>query len=288
MRLLPPRRADRPLPLRSTVQVHAMTPSITPVALVTGAGQGIGRGIALQLAADGYCVVINDVVADPSKTDAGAYEVKAAIEKAGGRAEVCRADISSADDRRALVDFVAAKLGRIDLLVNNAGVGVKERKDLLEATEESYDRVMAINLKGPHFLTQAVAARMIEWKKAGVVAHPRIVFITSISVYTSSPNRGEYCVSKAGLSMVTKLYADRLAEFGIPVIEIRPGIIETPMTAVVKQKYDAMIAGGLLPTARWGRPDDVARVVSAFARGDLDYSTGQAIEVGGGFGLRRL
>ncbi|NLW51382.1 MAG: 3-ketoacyl-ACP reductase [Candidatus Brocadiaceae bacterium] len=265
-----------------------MAASDLPVALVTGAGQGIGRGIALRLAADGFCVVVNDVVADPSKTDAGAYEVKAKIEAAGGRAEVCRADIASASDRRTMLDFLADRFGRLDVLVNNAGVAPRQRMDILEATEESYDRVMAINLKGPHFLTQAVARRMVEWKNAGVVEQPRIAFITSVSAYASSPNRAEYCVSKAGLSMVAKLYADRLAEFGIPVIEIRPGIIETPMTSVVKERYDAMIAGGLLPTARWGRPDDVARVVGAFARGDLDYSTGQVIEVGGGFGLRRL
>ena len=158
-------------------------------------------------------------------------------------------------------------------------------------TEESYDRVMGINLKGPLLLTQLVAKEMIQEGppegSSGKVPG-RIVFTGSISAYTSSPSRGEYCISKAGLSMAARLYADRLAEFGIPVVEIRPGIIETPMTAGVKEKYDALIAEGLLPTARWGRPDDVARVVSAFARGDLDYSTGQVIEVGGGFGLRRL
>jgi len=260
----------------------------TPVALVTGAGQGIGRAIALRLAADGFLAVVNDVVADPANTASGAYEVKAAIEASGGRAHVIRADISGAADRAAMIDEVAERFGRLDLLVNNAGVAPRERRDMLEATEQSYDRVMDINLKGPYFLTQLAARRMIEWRQAGVVNTPRIVFITSISAYTSSPSRGEYCVSKAGLSMAAKLYADRLAEFGIPVIEVRPGIIETPMTAAVKEKYDTLIAGGLLPTKRWGRPEDVAGVVAAVARGDLDYSTGQAIEVGGGFGLRRL
>jgi len=265
-----------------------MTVMDSPVALVTGAGQGIGRGIALQLAADGYLVVINDVVADPANTDSGAYEVKATIESNGGRAHVIRADIADAAGRAGMVEEIAERFGRLDLLVNNAGVAPRERKDILEAGEESYDRVMGINLRGPYFLTQLAARRMVEWKQAGVVPAPRIAFITSISAYVSSPSRGEYCISKAGLSMAVKLYADRLAEFGIPVIEIRPGIIETPMTAAVKEKYDGMIAGGLLPTRRWGRPEDVARVVSAVARGDLDYSTGQAIEVGGGFGLRRL
>ncbi len=265
-----------------------MTPSQVPVALVTGAGQGIGRGIALQLAADGYLAVVNDVVADAANTESGAHEVKATIEARGGRAHVVRADIADAVQRAAMVDEVAERFGRLDLLVNNAGVAPRERRDVLEATEESYDRVMGINLRGPYFLTQLAARRMIEWKRAGVVPIPRIVFITSISAYTSSPSRGEYCISKAGLSMAAKLYADRLAEFGIPVIEIRPGIIETPMTAAVKEKYDRMIAEGLLPTKRWGRPEDVAKVVGAVARGELDYSTGQAIEVGGGFGVRRL
>lgn len=258
------------------------------VALVTGAGQGIGRGIALQLAADGFSIVVNDIVADPANTDSGAYEVKAAIEATGGRAEVFRADVAGAEDRGAMMDFVAERFGRLDLLVNNAGVGPKERRDILEAGEESFERVMAVNLQGPYFLTQLAANRMIEWQRAGTVEQPRIAFITSISAYTSSPARGEYCVSKAGLSMAAKLYADRLAEFGIPVIEVRPGIIRTPMTSVVKDKYDKLIAEGLLPIKRWGRPEDVARVISAFARGDLDYCTGQAIEAGGGFCIRRL
>jgi 3-oxoacyl-[acyl-carrier protein] reductase len=259
-----------------------------PVALVTGAGQGIGRGIALQLAADGFIVVINDVVADPANTASGAYEVKATIEAQGGRAHVMRADIAQAAGRESMVEEIASRLGRLDLLVNNAGVAPRERRDVLEASEESYDRVMGINLRGPYFLTQLAARRMIEWKHAGISPSPRIVFITSVSAYASSPSRGEYCISKAGLSMAVKLYADRLAEFGIPVIEVRPGIIQTPMTAAVKDKYDRLIAGGLLPMKRWGLPQDVARVVSAVARGDLDYSTGQAVEVGGGFGLRRL
>ncbi|MBN2311170.1 MAG: 3-ketoacyl-ACP reductase [Candidatus Hydrogenedentes bacterium] len=258
------------------------------VALVTGAGQGIGRGIALRLAQAGHHVVINDVVADEAVTDRGAYEVKRTIEAAGGGADVFRADIASRDERAAMVEFVADRFGRLDLLVNNAGVAPKERKDLLEATEQSFERLMSINLEGPYFLTQLVANRMIAWKRDGVVEAPRIVFISSISAYTSSPARGEYCVSKAGVSMAAQLYADRLGEYGIPVLEVSPGIIETPMTSVVKDKYDKLIAEGLLVTKRWGVPDDVAGVVAAFAAGHLDYSTGQRIEVGGGFGLRRL
>ena len=181
-----------------------------------------------------------------------------------------------------------SRFGRIDLLVNNAGVAPKQRLDILEATEESYDRVLSINLRGPYFLTQLVANRMIALKQAGKAQTPRILFITSISAYTSSPSRGEYCVSKAGLAMAAKLYADRLGEYGIPVLAISPGIIETPMTSAVKAKYDKLIAEGLLINKRWGQPEDIAAAVSAFARGDLDYSTGECIEVGGGFGVRRL
>ncbi|MFW6155481.1 MAG: 3-ketoacyl-ACP reductase [Planctomycetota bacterium] len=265
-----------------------MTVSEKPVALVTGAGQGIGRGIALHLALDGYTVVINDVVADPAGTEKGAYEVKRTIETMGGTAEVFKADVASADDRAAMVDFVATTFGRLDLLVNNAGVAPKERKDVLEASEASFDRLMAINLKGPYFLTQLVANRMIAYKQAGVAPQPRICFITSISATTSSPSRGEYCVSKAGLAMGATLFADRLGEYDIPVLQVAPGIIATPMTSAVTAKYDKLIDEGLLVTKRWGQPEDVAKVVSAFGQGLLDYSTGDVIEVGGGFGMKRL
>lgn len=258
------------------------------VGLVTGSGHGIGRGIALQLADDGYAVVINGVTSDPSNTEDGAYEVKATIEAAGGAAEVFRADVSSPDDRAAMIDFIGDRFGRLDLLVNNAGVAPKKRRDILEATEESFERLMSINLQGPYFLTQQIANRMIAWKEAGKTPAPRIAFVTSISANTSSTARGEYCVSKAGLSMGAQLFAHRLADFDIPVIEVQPGIIKTRMTGPVTEKYDALIAEGLFPTRRWGLPEDVARVVSAFGRGDLDYSTGQRIEVGGGFGINRL
>ena len=259
-----------------------------PVALVTGSGQGIGRGIAIELAAEGYCVVVNARRADPANTTSGPYEVKACIEQAGGRAEVIRGDISSAGDRQAIAEFLATRFDRLDLLVNNAGIAPPERKDILDASEESFDKVIGINLKGPYFLTQLLANKMIAWKQSGRVYRPRIVFVTSISAYTASTNRGEYCVSKAGLHMAAQLFAVRLAEHDIPVIEIAPGIIETPMTAGVKDKYDRLIAGGLLPTARWGTPHDVARMVVAVSRGDFDYATGACVEVGGGFGLGRL
>jgi len=265
-----------------------MSRSDNKVALVTGAGHGIGRGIALRLAKDGYYVIVNGVMADPANLEHGMYEVKAAIEAAGGNAEVFRADISRAEERQAMVDFITERFGRLDLLVNNAGIGPEQRIDILEATEESFDRLININLRGPYFLTQLAARRMIAWKEARVVETPRIAFITSISAYTSSPSRGEYCVSKAGLSMAAKLYAHRLGEYGIPVSEICPGIIETRMTSGVKEKYDRLIDAGLLVTPRWGQPEDVANLVAAFAQGALDYATGAAIEVGGGFGLRRL
>ncbi len=252
------------------------------IALITGSGRGIGRAVAEQLARDGYSVLIN------ATRPEGAEATQAAIISAGGRAEICLGDISDGEHRQAIVRFIEQRFGRLDLLVNNAGVAPGVRADVLEAGEESFDRLIAINLKGPYFLTQALAKRMIAWKAEGKVAGPRIAFITSISAYTASINRGDYCISKAGLSMAAQLFATRLAQHDIPVVEIRPGVIRTDMTAGVQEKYDRLIAEGLLPMQRWGRPEDVARAVSAFARGDLDYSTGVAIDVSGGFNLRRL
>jgi len=258
-------------------------PAPFPVALVTGAARGIGRAIARRLAEDGYAVGINFVTSAQH-----AEELRQTIIRAGGRAECIRADVSSADDRRALLDVMRDRFGRIDLLVNNAGIAPEQRADLLDATEESFTRLIDVNLRGPYFLTQAVARWMIELRKTGTIERGRIAFVTSVSAYAASVNRGDYCVSKAGLSMAAQLWAARMAEFDIPVIEIRPGIIATDMTAGVKEKYDKLIAEGLLPQQRWGTPEDVARAVSAFARGDLDYSTGVAIDVSGGFQIRRL
>lgn len=258
------------------------------VALVTGSTRGIGRGIALRLARDGYRVVVSSINADPESPNSAAAQVVRTIEEEGGEAVVCRADVASAEDRHRLLDFVADRFDRLDLLVNNAGVAPLERKDIIEADAESFDRLMAINLRGPYFLTQLAAARMIAWQASGRVPKARIAFVTSISAYAASIARGDYCISKAGLSMAAKLFAARLAEYEIPVIEIQPGIIATDMTSAVKEKYDKLIAEGLLPTRRWGEVEDVAAVVSAFGNGQFDYSTGQIIEVGGGFGLRRL
>lgn len=260
-----------------------MPTNAAPVALVTGASRGIGRGIALALARVGYDVLVNYA----TRADA-AEAVKIEIEALGRRAVTFRANVGDSRDRQALVDFTLRTFGRIDLLVNNAGIPVRQRGDLLEATEESYEEVMNTNLKGPYFLTQRVAKEMVRLKQEGIIPQARIVFVTSISAYTASTSRGEYCLSKAALSMAVALYADRLAEFDIPVFEVRPGIIATDMTAPVKEKYDRLIAEGLLPQRRWGTPEDVGKAVAALATGAFDYSTGQVIEVGGGFALRRL
>jgi NAD(P)-dependent dehydrogenase (short-subunit alcohol dehydrogenase family) len=261
-----------------------------PVAIVTGGSRGIGRGIALELAKLGYDIVIGhfDFTADGKPDESKGLQTQKDIKALGAKCEVLRVDVSNAQDRTKLVDAAKSKFGRCDLLMNNAGVAPSKRLDLLEATEESFDRVLNINLRGPYFLTQKVANWMIEQKKANPDRNYRIVNTSSISAYTSSPARGEYCVSKAGISMMTMLYADRLAEFGIGVFEVRPGIIETDMTAVVKEKYTKLIGEGLTPIKRWGQPEDIARAVGAIAEGRLDFCTGQVINVDGGFHLRRL
>jgi NAD(P)-dependent dehydrogenase (short-subunit alcohol dehydrogenase family) len=253
------------------------------VALVTGAGRGIGRGIALALAGRGWDVIINY-----RGNGAAAAATARQVEQTGRRALPLQADISLEADRQRLVEEILRQLGRIDLLVNNAGMAPRQRQDVLETSEASYDEVMAVNLKGPFFLTQRVARVMIELVQAGRITQPKIINLGSLSTYTSSVNRGEYCVSKAGLAMMTLLFADRLAEYGINVYEVRPGVIETDMTSAVKDKYDRLINQGLLPIRRWGRPEDVAQAVVALAEGYLPYSTGEVINVDGGFHLRRL
>ena len=253
------------------------------VALITGASRGIGRGIAQALAGHEWTVIVNF----RDNTDAAA-ETVATIQQAGGYACTMQADISRTSDRERLVQDVLATYQRFDLLVNNAGMAPRQRTDLLTMTEASYDEVMAVNLKGPFFLTQRVANVMIELLQRGTITAPKIVNIGSISAYTSSPNRGEYCMSKAGMAMMTQLFADRLAEFGIHVYEVRPGIVATDMTSTVTAKYDQLIAGGLTPIRRWGQPEDVAKAVVALAEGYLPFSTGEVINVDGGFHLRRL
>jgi NAD(P)-dependent dehydrogenase (short-subunit alcohol dehydrogenase family) len=224
--------------------------------------------------------------------EAAAEEAVAAIHAAsqGARIETCRGNVAMASDRDELVQKTRETFGRLDLLVNNAGISPESRTDLLDATVESFDRIIDVNLKGPYFLTQAVARWMIEQRTGGEISdyRPAIINITSVSAYAASPERGDYCVSKAGLSMMTKLYAARLAGDGINVYEIRPGVISTDMTASVKEKYDGLIAKGLTPIRRWGTPEDVGRAVAAIATGMLPFSTGEVINVDGGFHLRTL
>jgi len=252
-----------------------------PVAIVTGASRGIGRSVALELASLGYDLVINRV----QEQQPDVLEEAGAL---GAQCEFAPGNVAEAEVRRHIVAAARTTFGRCDLLVNNAGAAPMKRLDILEATEESYDRVLGINLKGPYFLTQLIANWMIEQRKQDPGRPLRIVNIGSISAYTSSPSRGEYCISKAGIAMMTKLYADRLAEYEIGVFEISPGIIETDMTSAVKDKYDKLIAEGLTPIRRWGKPGDVAKAVGAIAEGRLDFSTGSVINVDGGFHLKRL
>ena len=253
------------------------------VAIVTGASRGIGKAIAEELAAINY-----DIVISYRSTDDKALEVKKKCESLSVACELFKGDISNRDERIALIEFTKDTFGRCDLLVNNAGVAPSQRADLLDATEESFDRVLDINLKAPYFLTQAIAAWMVQQKKQFPDRECRIVNIGSISAFTSSPARGEYCISKAGMAMMTKLFADRLAEYEIGVFEVQPGVIATDMTTVVTEKYDKLIAEGLTPTKRWGQGKDVANAVAAIAEGRLDFSTGQVLNVDGGFHLRRL
>lgn len=261
-----------------------------PAAIVTGASRGIGKAVAKELASMGFDLVINhfDFTSAGYADESRAVQTQKEIAELGAKCEVLRGDVSSPKDRSSLVALAKSGFGRCDMLVNNAGVAPLKRMDLLEATEESFDRVMGINLKGPYFLTQQVANWMIEQKEQHPDRAFRIVNTGSISAYTSSPGRGEYCVSKAGVSMMTKLYADRLAEYNIGVFEIRPGIMATDMTSTVKDKYDKLIADGLTPIKRWGQPEDVAKAVGAIAQGRLDFSTGNVIDVDGGFHLKRL
>jgi len=254
------------------------------VAIVTGGSRGIGRAIAEALGGLGYGVAINY----HSNSEAAAQAVSA-VEAAGGAGLTLQADIGSADDRRRLVDQTIDQLGPIDLLVNNAGVAPKVRADLLEMSEDSFDYVIGTNLKGPMMLSQLVANRMLAQHDQPEPRDRAIINVGSISAYAASVNRGEYCVAKAGVGMLTKLFAERLAPHGINVYEIRPGIIETDMTAGVKEKYDKLILeDGLTPTRRWGRPSDVAAAVAAVAEGRFPFSTGQIFDVDGGFHLHRL
>jgi len=253
------------------------------VALVTGAGRGIGLGIAKCLAADG-CDIVVCGLREPQAVAAALAQVRGL----GADVLYCRADVSDPAARADMLAQIRERFGRLNVLVNNAGVAPQVRADILEATEESFERLMRINLQGPYFLTQAAANWMIQQRTSDAAFQGCIVNISSISATVASPSRGEYCISKAGVSMATQLWAVRLGEYGIPVYEIRPGIIRTDMTKAVQEKYDKLIAAGLLVQSRWGMPEDVGKAVAMLVRGDLAYSTGQVVMVDGGLTLQRL
>jgi 3-oxoacyl-[acyl-carrier protein] reductase len=274
---------------------------MNPVALITGASRGIGRGIALELAKIGYDIIVNyagnaDAAKQTQADCLAAAKSEVRSPKSEIRVEVCQADISSAADRKRLIEFTRQTFGRLDILVNNAGVTSRGRADVLDATEENFDWLVGINLKGPFFLSQLAAKWMIEQQKQNVergassVEHytRKIINVSSISAYTVSTNRADYCMAKAALSMMTKIFAVRLAECGINVYEICPGVITSDMTGPVKAKYDKLIAEGLTPIKRWGQPEEVGRAVVAIAQDMLPFSTGEVINVDGGFHIRTV
>jgi 3-oxoacyl-[acyl-carrier protein] reductase len=255
-----------------------------PVAVITGASRGIGRAVAIALAAEGY-----DIAAIARLVDSEGMEfLSEEVVKKEAQFFPIGLDISCTDCHKEVVANILERYGRIDLLVNNAGVAPLLRSDILDMTEESYDRVMTINLKGPVFLAQKIAKEMI-WLKLQISDYnPVIVFITSVSATLSSTNRTEYCVSKAGLSMASKVFADRLTDEGILVFEVRPGVIETDMTAKIRNKYDKLISEGLVPQKRWGLPEDIGKAVASLARGDWNFSTGMTFEISGGLNIHKL
>ena len=244
------------------------------VAVVTGGSRGIGKGIAEALLKKGFTVIV-------TARNKGT-EIEELEKEYGEKVIFVSCDISKDEDRKNLASFVKENFGKLDLLVNNAGVAPRERKDILEITPEDFDYLTDINLKGTFFVTQELTPLLIANEKS------RIVNISSMSAYTASVNRGEYCISKAGISMITKLFAARLAEYGVSVIEIRPGIIETDMTSKVKEKYEKLIAEGITPINRMGKPSDVAKCVVSVAEGNFDFCTGTVIDCDGGFNVRRL
>jgi NAD(P)-dependent dehydrogenase (short-subunit alcohol dehydrogenase family) len=253
------------------------------VALVTGGTRGIGLGIARALAGEGWALVLGGL-----RPQEQVASVLAELRAGGADVVYAPGDIGRADDRARILESVLSRFGAVHALVNNAGRAPRVRADVLEAGEESFEELVRTNLQGPYFLTQAVARRMIEQRKADPASAATIVFITSVSAEMASPSRGEYCVSKAGLSMAARLYAARLAADGIPVYEVRPGIILTDMTAAVHDAYDRRIADGLVPERRWGKPEDVGRAVASLLRGDLTHATGTVVCVDGGLSIPRL
>ncbi len=256
---------------------------LTKVALITGGTRGIGLGIGSALTKAGFDLALCGV-----RSESLVRQTIEQLASQGQRVLYYQADVSKPEARIQLVQNIRNDFGSLNLLVNNAGVAPKQRMDILHATEESFDWVFTVNMKGPYFLTQAVATWMIDQKKQQPEFDAAIVNISSISATVASVSRGEYCISKAAIAMATQLWAIRLSEFGIPVFEVRPGLIETDMTAAVKEKYDQLIRDGLIPQSRWGTPDDVGKAVVALATGLLRYSTGQVLMVDGGMTLARL
>ena len=260
----------------------------SPVVLVTGGSRGLGRGIVLKLAAEGYSVAVN-YAGNEAAVNGTITKCKRLASKESQQFVPVRANIGEALERKSMVESVISEMGRIDALINNAGIAPAARDDILDASESSFEELIKVNLQGPYFLTQLVARYWIDQKppaklKTGFI----VVFVTSISAYTSSISRGEYCVSKAGLSMARQLWADRLAGEGIQVLELRPGIMLTDMTSGVKEKYDKLIAEGLVPQKKWGTPDDLGLAVATILNGHFPYSTGAVIDVDGGFNIRSL
>ncbi len=253
------------------------------VALVTGGTRGIGLGVAKALANGGF-----DLVVCGMRGADAVQETLQVLREAGGDVIYARCDVSSRDDRSAMLEETRAHYGHLHVLVNNAGIAPRQRLDIMDATEESYEEVMRTNLQGPYFLTQAVARWMVEQQRVYAGWSGCIINVSSVSATMASPNRGEYCLSKAGISMATQLWASRLGEYDLPVYEVRPGITATDMTAGVKEKYDTLIANGLCVQKRWGTPEDVGKAIASLAAGAFPYSTGQVIMVDGGLTLSRL
>ncbi len=260
-----------------------MTAQSVRTALITGGTRGIGLGIARALAREGWNLALSGV-----RAEAEVAVVLDDLRRSGVNVHYEAADLAGSEPRARLIRSIRARYGAVHALVNNAGRAPRQRTDLLEAREDSFEEVMRTNLQGPYFLTQAIAREQIVRRQADPSFHASIVFITSVSARAASTSRGEYCVSKAGLAMAARLFAVRLAAHGIPVYDVRPGIIETDMTAGVKEAYDKRIAEGLVPEGRWGTPEDVGRVVAALLRGDAPYATGTVIDVDGGLSLPRL
>lgn len=254
-----------------------------PVAIVTGGSRGIGRAISLALARAGHALIVNYV----SNNDA-ADQVVAEIVAGGGMAIACGADVAKSDDRRMLIAASLERFGRLDVLVNNAGITSPSRTDVLEATEDAWDKVFATNLKGPFFLSQLAANQMIALRSQGKIESGKIINMSSVSAFAVSTNRADYCISRAGTGMMTRVFAVRLADESIRVYDIQPGVIETDMTAGVKQKYDAMIAEGRWPIRRWGQPEDVAAAVVALVSDAFPFTTGATIPVDGGLNIQQL